>query len=483
MTGSSRSEERGQVLVILIGVLFVFVAIAAIAVDLGFAFMIRRQEQNAADPAAIAAARYIRPTSTSGADVPGMQAAACLYVRQNGFFPSATSNTGCIPANDPDGTTLTVNYPPGPSAGRFAGTDGFVEVIVSRPHRLFFGGLLAFPQITITSSAVAAFSNGNSNSSSLIALDPTGCGAVGGGHIHGTGTINIHPLPGVTSGGFVQVNSNCSSGAPDNVCSPSGGGLKVDSNASTFIAPHTYVVGSCQATSGTVSDLTEGAAYVGDPLAELPAPRLADYSAAKCLPSDPQPLQPGDGGCRFSNTTVTLQPGIYYGGWEIRNNVALTLSPGLYIFAGGGVRLNAGSTITSVQGGVGVPAPVMFFNTDDPSTQSGQANVDFTATSTLLLRPIATGPYKNILIWNDGNGSNPGASITLGGQTTFDIAGTIYNPKGDVVLEGGSGIGSPTNRAAIQIISWTWNIGGNAVLDMPYDPAGLYQLDQKGLVH
>jgi len=52
-----------------------------------------------------------------------------------------------------------------------------------------------------------------------------------------------------------------------------------------------------------------------------------------------------------------------------------------------------------------------------------------------------------------------------------------------VVLEGGSGIGSPTNRAAIQIISWQWDIGGNSVLDMPYDPAGLYQLDQKGLVH
>jgi hypothetical protein len=260
--------------------------------------------------------------------------------------------------------------------------------------------------------------------------------------------------------------------------------LKVDSNASNFTAPGTYVVGTCQATSGTINGgLTEAAPVVGDPLGELQAPDLNDYPAGRCSATDPA-LAPGSSGCRFSNTTVTLSPGVYYGGWQIQNNVTLTLSAGVYIFAGGGVSLSAGSTITSLAGAGGTPAPVMFFNTDDPSTHSGQAPVDFTATSTLSLRPIASGPYKNILIWNDGNGSNPTAAVTLGGQTTLDIAGTIYSPKGTVTLEGGSGIGgSPTNRAAVQIIAWQWDVGGNATLDMPYDPAGLYQLDQKGLVH
>ncbi|HEU0243803.1 MAG TPA: hypothetical protein VFQ75_07855, partial [Candidatus Limnocylindrales bacterium] len=128
------------------------------------------------------------------------------------------------------------------------------------------------------------------------------------------------------------------------------------------------------------------------------------------------------------------------------------------------------------------PAPVMFFNTDDPSTKSGQADVDFNAVNTLTLRPIASGPYRNILLWNDGAGSNPSATISLGGQATLDIAGTIYNPKGLVTMEGGSGVGS-ANTAAIQIIAWKWDIGGNSTLDMPYDPQGLYQLPQKGLVH
>src|SRR4029078_490244 len=91
------------------------------------------------------------------------------------------------------------------------------------------------------------------------------------------------------------------------------------------------------------------------------------------------------------------------------------------VMAGGGITLSGSGVITSVQASGGVPAPVLIFNTDNPVTHSGQLKVDFTATGTLKLRAIDTGPYRGILIWNDGNGSNPSAPITLGGQTTLDI--------------------------------------------------------------
>ena len=478
--GHGREQSsRGQILIVFAGGLVALMAIAALVIDLGFVFVTRREEQNIADPAAIAAARFIRSTGGTYAD---MVDAACSVAHRNGLYGGPASTSACTSTNDPLGTTMAVNYPPSASAGSFAGRSGFVEVVLTRTYRSVLGRVVGLGNLPVSSSAVAAFSNGDSNSSSLIALDPSGACATG--HIHGSGTINIHRLPGVTSGGFVQVNASCATGSPNNVCGASSGALKVDSNASNFTAPGTFVVGTCQATSGTVNGgLTEGAPVVGDPLGELQAPNISDYPAGHCSPTDP-PLAPGATGCRFSGGTVNLSPGVYYGGWRIQNNVTLVLAPGLYIFAGGGVSLNAGGSITSVQGSAGTPAPVMFFNTDDPSTHSGQSPIDFTATSTLALRPIASGPYKNILIWNDGNGSNPTAAITLGGQTLLDIAGTIYSPKGTVTLEGGSGIGgSPTNRAAIQIIAWHWDVGGNGTLDMPYDPAGLYQLDQKGLVH
>ena len=106
--------------------------------------------------------------------------------------------------------------------------------------------------------------------------------------------------------------------------------------------------------------------------------------------------------------------------------------------------------------------------------------LNFQASAELKLHAIGSGPYKGILIWNDGKGSNPTSQIFLGGQIQLDVAGTIYSPKGYVKIDGGSGVGS---SAAIQVIAWQFDVGGNSVLDMPYDPAALYHIDYKGLVY
>jgi hypothetical protein len=481
MSSSGRSRERGQILVIFTGGLIAILLVSALVIDLGFVFMVRRAEQNAIDPGAIAAARFI-PT----ADVTSMRRAACFYARQNGFFPSATTDDGCIPANDPNGAVLTVNYPPSANAGTFAGSPGKVEVTIGRPQVSFLARIIGIVQFGVASSAVAAFDTGPSNISSLIALDPTSCDS---GKTHGTGNINIHPVVPGTDGGYVHVNSTCSTGSPDNVCSSSSkGGLDV-TGSGVITAPHTYVSGTCKLASGTLnSPLTEGAVQIGDPLADLKPPSFGiPNPGAECGVGTGKfttPTGSGAGGCKWtSNATYNMLPGVYYGGWDVGSKVDLVLAPGIYIMAGGGIKLTAGGTISSVQGGSGAPAPVMFYNTDNPATGTGQADLDFTATGDLRLHALTSGPYKGILIWNDGKGSNPTSQVTLGGQVNFDISGTIYNPKGLVTMEGGSGVGGGTiNQASVQIIAWQFDVGGNATLDMPYDPNLLYQFPEKGLV-
>ena len=475
-----RPGQKGQVLVIFAGGLVTLLAIGALVIDLGFTFSIRRMEQNVADPAAIAAARFIRTGATP--DLTGMARAACSYARRNGLFPSATNDDQCIATNDPNGTTLTVNYPPDTSGGTFSGREGFVQVIVARQYYSFLANVVGISQIGVASSAVAAFSAGDSNSSSLIALDPgNSCQA---GKTHGTGSITIHAVPGVTSGGYVHVNSTCATGSPNGTCSNTGqGGLDIVGGG-IITSPHTYVTGTCKANGGLSGPLTEGAVQIGDPLLELPPPSFGSPNpGAECGVGTgvfTTPTGVGAGGCRFNPGTVNLQPGVYYGGWDIRNNVTLVLAPGIYVIAGGGVKLNAGGSITSVQGASGTPAPVLIFNTDNPVTHTGQAALDFTAQSTLKLHGLTSGPYRGLLVWNDGNGSNPTAPITLGGQTSLDLAGTVYSPKGPVTMEGGSGVGS---TASVQIIAWQFDVGGNSTLDMPYDPSQLYRFDEKGLVH
>ena len=478
-----RAGQKGQVLVMFAGGFVMLLLIGALVIDLGFTFAIRRMEQNVADPAAIAAARYIRTGTGQSPEPTKMSEAACSYARRNGLFPSATNDDLCTAANDPNGTTLTVNYPPSTSGGTFAGRDGFVEVIIARQYHSFLANVAGISQIGVASSAVAAFSAGDSNSSSLIALDPrNSCQA---GKTHGTGSITIHPVAGVTSGGYVHVNSTCATGSPDNVCSTSGqGGLDIVGQG-TLTSPHTYVSGTCKESGNLVGALTEGAVQIGDPLLELPPPSFGTPDpGAECGVGSgvfTSPTGPGASGCNFNgSTTVNLNPGVYYGGWKITSHPTLVLAPGIYVMAGGGISLSGGGTITSVQGGSSAPAPVMIFNTDNPVTRLGQATLDLTAQGTLNLRAIATGAYRGILIWNDGNGSNPTAPVTLGGEANLNIAGTIYSPKGPVTLEGGSGVGS---TAAIQIIAWQFDVGGNSNLDMPYDPAQLYSFDEKGLVH
>jgi hypothetical protein len=506
MSTPSGIRERGQILVIFVGGLVTLLVVGALVIDLGFTFLIRRAEQNAADPGALAAARFIQvPGLTNAQKRTSMDAAACFYAQQNGFFknaPGFPSDIGCVPGNDPDGSVLTVRWPPGSDAGTFAGDMGKVQVILARQHRTFLANVVGIAQIGVASSAVAAFDPGNSNSSSLIALDPGGCSGNPAGFITGGGTVKVVPVDPSIEGGYVHVNSSCGGPARtgDDACSMGSGALKV-SGGGGLEAPKTYVVGACEG-GPLISALDEGSVIIGDPLADLPPPSFGPPGALCGDPAlDPLPIsqttEAGAEGCAFNkkDTTYHLSPGVYYGGWRVTGkNVTLHLDPGIYFMAGGGITILSTGEITSVELSTGVPAPVMIFSTDDPmyaadcKAGSGSGNqcqdrLNFTAGSDLLLHGMITGPYKGILIWQDGDGSGatagPNLEVNLSGQTSLNLSGTIYNPRGTVTVDGGS---IADGYAAVQIISWNWKIAGKGTIHMPYDPNQLYQFTYKGLV-
>ena len=180
-------------------------------VDLGLSWILRRQEQNAADPASIAAARYIEEGDTAATRTK-MRTAACFYAQQNGFF--TTDNATCVAARAAG--DLQVLWPPiGPHAGQFAGRPEMVLVVIRDQHPTFFGRIFDQDSASVATGAVAARETQSANSNGLVALDPTSCAA---GHIHGNGEITIEPVenpdtPGMPySGGYVQINSSCGGG-------------------------------------------------------------------------------------------------------------------------------------------------------------------------------------------------------------------------------------------------------------------------------
>lgn len=511
-------HPRGQVLVIVAASMVVLLGVAALVIDLGFSWMLRRDEQNAADPAALAAARHIPADN-----VPAMWTAACFYAQRNGFFESDADCNAAITGGD-----LVVHYPPqGPLAGDFAGRAGFVQVVISETHPTFFGRIYGQSEARVTTSAVAAWTTGESNSSSLVALDPRGCDAISEAtaKFSGGGTVVISPVVDPDDpagnpyeGGWVHINSSCDTTGQDNICGSGSGksALKVSGGGTLDVSSSgAYVVGTCKADGGgsVLGPVNEGWIPIGDPLGQLRPPSwqavVAAYGYVTC-PGETTPLtETSTSGCDLDAShcggdVCTLEPGVYFGGLEVKKkDLQVELQPGLYYVAGGGIRVGTDASIASVIGDPGVDARIMLFSTDHPTKcpstpQMCQGPIQFGAQTSFSAKAINTTvcltspheitcPYRGILIWQDRNGTLLDNEVSLGGQNSSVIAGTIYAPEELVDLNGGSSgdgcFGSPPACLSVQIISWQFNITGGGMLHMPYDPGELYQIEQKGLVH
>lgn len=507
-------SERGQVLILTAAAMIVLFGIAALVVDVGFSWMLRRQEQNAADPGAVAAARWLRDPVSGDAISPSsvqaqMDAEGCFYAQKNGFFDGDLNCAASLATDD-----LRVVSPP--ISGDYSGRAGYVQVIIRAQHPSFFGGIFGRSSATVSTSAVAANTTANSNSASLVALQ-TDCSGGSSADVDGGGTLRIFPVTAGTEGGYVHVNSPCGN-SNDNVCA-NGVGSAALSISGTLRAPMTYVVGSCTYNGsganglqcepvGTTGCLDETALPLGDPLANLPEPILADFPNGTCPRGDPStpssteacPLdRNGPKQCPTS-PICRLAPGVYYGGWKVGSNVSVQLEPGMYILAGGGISLSGSSSIEAVTSPSGVDARVMIFSTDGPGCPTisvqCQGSISFTANQAFRAKSLDSAtcgavtpqacPWRGILLWQDGTASNPSATVKLGGQASTVLAGTIYAPRAEVQIAGGTSTtgcsGSTLGCLAVQIISWRWKITGGGTVDMPYDPAGLYQFPQRGLV-
>jgi hypothetical protein len=363
MTGA----PRGQVLIIGAVAMVVLLGIAALVIDLGFSWMLRRQEQNAVDPAAVAAARYL----PNGIGTEAYEA-ACFYVKEHGFF------------EDDDALCTTARgegnmYVGTPRSGEYAGDTGAVEVWINAEHPVFFGHILGQDEAWVSTSAVAANGAsgvGNPSANSLVAFDPTSCGA---GQINGNGTVNITNLGGTGPGGFVYVNSICGidppSGSDDDACNNTGAsGFVMNGGPSILVTEHVFVRGTCDTNPGPWGgETTEGAAEITDALQNLEEPSIVgqpEWGRTSCPPPGAL-LDPGPG-CGFAGNAgypATLNPGVYYGGIVISGQARIQFNPGIYYLAGGGLQYqgNASSSFDVVGGTGGNPGRALFFSTGDPT--------------------------------------------------------------------------------------------------------------------
>jgi hypothetical protein len=451
----------------------------------------RRAEQNSADAAALAGARYV-----SGAtytyhgrckDLPGdvladpsskpAIKAACATAAANGYVDGSNDDI------------VRVDMPPVFPSSK-SGLPGHVEVTISSSRASFFAGVMGATTQTTGAMAVATNDSDIPLPYSLLALDPTGCGA---------NKITGAPGTNLITDGTVHIDSNCTDlGA--------GGALQLRGNG-VLTAPECDVVGLIDAgdSNNDCDYAPTGVLVSGDPLKNLAPP------AEPALPGTVVALDGGTipsgcpGGssfatrddpdvCAFStnaqkNKKFRIFPGLYPGGIEV-TRATVYMEPGIYWIGGGGISVKSngganGLLISKASGdntGTNPTGGVLIYNTSNPVTGTGYGPIHLNGGdgSTLALRPIESGAYKNMVIFVDRAAGFGGVDdIDLnGGGSTLDVTGTIYAPSGKVKLNGSS-----TDVVSAQVICYNFQVNGSgSAFTINYDGDSLFHLQGVGLV-
>ena len=291
--------QRGQVFPLAGIALVVILAVAGLAVDVGYYRYQERLQQNAADGAAVAGAAELRYSTASAI------AAAKADAALNGF-PDGTN-----------GITVTVDTK---YSSVYTGSTSAVHVTISKSYPKFFEGVLAGGTVPINTSAVARQNANNVNC--FYQLDPSGSPNFNG--------MNFHA-------------PNCSM-----IMNGNGGNM----NNATIDAAAILYAGSAPNENGATFPEAR-------PTQSLPAlDPCPDIAGCNYLASNPPstsgcvPLQASKftgyiwPGCytnvNLNQSNVTLNPGLYVvnGAWNLTQSTVSGSGVTIYITANGGMNLN-----------------------------------------------------------------------------------------------------------------------------------------------
>lgn len=456
---NQRSQRSGVILVFFVVLLPVLIGFVGLVIDTGYLMATLRQTQNAADAAALAAAkRMLQMEEYPGS--PGLtpEETARDFARRNGM-----------------GDDAQVDVYIGPQRGPYTGNAHFVEVVIGNPWQTFFIQVLGIGrQQRVVARAVAGFEFSRLNDV-IILLDPT---ASPGLKVSGTGVLRVE--------GGIAVNSEA-----DPAARVDGGG--------TIYASSINVVGLG----------VHGSFPVEPGVGQLPAPDPFLYSLHPPTTTTPNEvlnqfpdqnvqntgMPPKDVSISMpsSGQVINLYPGIYQSiGITGGNGGTVIFNPGIYVLAGG----DNGHHALTIQntGGQVVGNGVMFYNTggnynwqtgspdnDDgstpppvlPTTDFGNIRI---SSQSITFSPYSQpgSPFDKMLLYQRPWNTQP-VTITGGGGVTNVFYGGMYARWAELTLAGaGSASGTVTLQSQIAFGSLT--VTGNAVLNPGLEGTEAFQV-------
>jgi hypothetical protein len=437
--------------------------IMALVYDAGMMLAERRDQQNAADAAALAGARYVLDDELAAED------AARRIAAMNGF-------------DDADPNQVVNVYIP-PIHGIYASFPGFIEVQISNTRTSILGQFVGRAAWPVGAYAVATNQQDLNFPFSMLALDPTACKAL---QVSGTGVVNAYANLHSNSSG-----ADCTDGS--NVGFSRTGGSTINVFADDAACRSVGEVQD-QGSGAMTCDAAPGSFTLPDPLRNLQAPPQPNLASpmtmvpqtppsnrpppARCPGGSPAPTltqtvpcDVGGNGTQYRNLDWILYPGLYPGGLNVSNDATAYLMPGIYWIGGGGMRISGGGSIISiaqVSDATTDPAlatwggGVMIYNTSLPTAAAGNISFDGSGAN-MKLKPFdapTDDPYEifdMIVIYQDRTLPETNTLNLNGSASNSQVEGIIYWPAGEVVLNGNGG-----TLSVDQIIANTYKINGNA---------------------
>jgi hypothetical protein len=468
LSTTDRRAARGQTLVLFAISITTILIVAALAFDVGMMLVERRTQQNAADAASLAGARYVQSsanyagTCAGGGGNAAVRAACSVALANN--FDNAASNE-----------TVWVYIPP--QHGRFVGLPGFIEVQIEATRPSIFGGIVGQAVWPVGTYAVAADADNVVFSFGMLALNRSECKAIA---VSGTGVVYS----------AANIHSNSNGSEPDD-CGGVGmsrtGGASVTIDADDATCRSVGTIADQGVGGPMVCDKDPNSHMLPDPLASLPAPPAAPFpvepmvqvaGAPTTIPrncpgstdnppsqTNPQTCIIGAGAAQADRGWV-LSPGLYPGGIDVRGGSAIHMLPGVYWMGGGGFRAANGAVVVSIAEAALAPTTepsggVMIYNSTLPVAggEAGEVRINGGG-GTVKLWPVdapnESHPlhvYNNIVIFQDRLVTE---TVTLNGAASeAEVLGIIYVPSGEVQLNGNSG-----TLTVDQVIADTFLING-----------------------
>jgi hypothetical protein len=422
MPGGGSNRKRGQVLLMVTLVMVPLMGTMGLVTDIGYMYFIKMSAQTAAQAASQAAMiDYKATVGSSIVDCTVVPCSSTPTICPTITTPANSIEVGCLyaQAHGFTGPNKQVTYESGvsstPPTAPGSGSASFWVTyrVVQRVPQLFSAVL------GNTSGLIAARSTAGVQGASdcVYALNPTISGAISVG-----GTASL------TSSCGLFVNSNHESALGSN-----GGGI--------LSAPNYDVVGGVETHYALTPPANTGVSPAADPLSGLAAPASAPYL------------------CDYNNynapnwENVTLSPGVYCNGIDVKNNT-YTFSPGVYIIVGGGLSTQSANSHIVGDG-------VMFYITHGETNLGTYPykGVDIAATSTVSLKASNTGSYAGILFFEDR--SAPETNDTYGGGSSAVYQGTIYAKNADITIYGNSSVDSKYTIVVADTINLVGTTGFN----------------------